>query len=155
MVTKNNNTEAIRNSHANPRVSKEFQWNALSNRRTIRDRNALEAVETAKEERNAHETKRTHITKNDNTKPKHLFHITKNDNTKPKHLFHANPSPPRRTPLKATSICALDREKQAWDQDVMTKRKTCKTTKNSPWPLHAIPTKKTLLPNTLSTSHSW
>ena len=33
------------------------------------------------------------------------------------------------------------------------KRKTGKTTKNSPLPLHVIPTKQILLPNTLSTSN--
>ena len=61
--------------------------------------NALDADEKAKEERNSHETKRTHI--------------TKNGNTKPKHLIHANPRPPRRSILNATSICALEREEQA------------------------------------------
>ena len=105
----------------------------------IKDRNVLEAVEKAKEECNSHETKRTHT--------------TKNGYTKPKHLVHANTKPPRCSKLNDTSICALEREKQAWDEVVMTKWKTGKTTKNSPWPLHAIPTKQILLPNTLSTSN--
>ena len=65
--------------------------------RPKRDRNAFEAVEKAKEARNSHETKRTHT--------------TKNDNTKPKHLLHANPRPPRRSKLNATSIVALERKK--------------------------------------------
>ena len=99
MVTKNDNTEAIRNPHAHPRVSKESQCNDLSNGTTITERNALEAVEKAKEEQNSHETKRTHI--------------TKIDNPKSKHLIHANPRPLRRSKLNATSICALEREKQA------------------------------------------
>ena len=113
MVTKNDNTEAIRNPHAHPRASRESQWNALSNGTIIRDRNALDADEKAKEERNSHETNRTHI--------------TKNDNTKPTHLIHANPKPPRRSKLNASSICAIEREEQAWDEVVMSKRKSGKT----------------------------
>ena len=58
-----------------------------------------ETREKAKEERNSHETKRTHI--------------TINANTKPKHLIHANQRPLRRATLNAASIFALAREKQA------------------------------------------
>ena len=79
--------------------------------------------------------------------------MTKNVNTKPKQLLLANPRPPRRSNLNATSIVALERKKKAWDEVLMTNRKTGKTTRNSPRPLHAAPTKQILVPNTLSTSN--
>ena len=141
MVTKNDNTEAIRNPHAHPRVSKESKWNDLSNGTIIRDRNALEAVEKAKEERNSHETKRTHI--------------TKNDNTKPNHLFHANPRPSRRSKLNwmLHRFAPLKGKNKREMKSYWQKQKAAKTTKNSPRPLHATPTKQILLPNTLNTSN--
>ena len=76
-----------------------------------------------------------------------------NNNTKPKHLIHAARRPPRRSILNATSICALEREKQAWDEVVMTKRKTGKTDQKLTLTAWRQRTTQILLPNTLSTSN--
>ena len=73
--------------------------------------------------------------------------MQKNDNTKPKHLIHANPRPPQRYQLNATSMCALE------DEVVMTKRKRGKTDQRLTLTSSRHPNQTDPRPKHLSTSN--